>query len=234
MPGQQSLALIDLTGENATALVSSQGLAPAWHPDGSRMVYARGDGLSIVDLQGNVTELNTPGVSNATWPEYSADGQWIYSQGTQEFGNRVYRIRPSGADMQMIGPSRGRGEMPTPSPDGRRVAWVNELHQLVIHDLATDTESIVPGTTDVYAPRWSPNGAWIAYTRGNAGPLMLVRPDGTDLHRVGQHSMWPGISWSPDSRWVIGMGSPRNVLTDVTTGRSGVLNWRGEYPAWRP
>src|SRR5690606_37856488 len=77
----RSLALIDLTGENATTLVSSRGLAPAWHPDGSRMVYVREGGLSIVDLQGNVTVLNTPGVSNATWPEYSADGQWIYFHG---------------------------------------------------------------------------------------------------------------------------------------------------------
>src|SRR5690606_12059164 len=47
----RSLALIDLTGENATTLVSSRGLAPAWHPDGSRMVYVREGGLSIVDLQ---------------------------------------------------------------------------------------------------------------------------------------------------------------------------------------
>ncbi len=231
---QPSLSLIDLTGENMTTLVSSAGLAPAWHPDGTRVVYVRlGRGLFIVDLQGNVTELHTPGVSGATWPEYSSDGQWIYFHGTQAgFGNRIYRIRPSGADMQLIGPSQGSGEMPTPSPDGRRVAWVDGFRQLVIHDLATGTESVVPGTTNVYAPRWSPNGAWIAYT-GHPGPLMLVRPDGSDLRQVGQHALRPGISWSPDSRWIIAMGN-WSVVTDVTTGRSGVLNWQGEYPAWRP
>ena len=229
------LALIDLSGENATTLVSSEGLAPAWHPDGSRMVYARGDGLCIVDLQGNVTVLNTPGVFDATWPEYSADGQWIYFHGRpeQQFTSKVYRIRPDGTDMQLVGPNLGRGEMPTPSPDGRSVAWGNDQLQLVIHDLETGTERVVPGTMDVYAPRWSPDGAWIAYT-GFPGPLMLVRPDGRDLHHVGERDLAPGISWSPDSRWIIGMGSPRNVLVDVTTGRSGLLNWRGEYPAWRP
>jgi len=232
--GQRRLGLIDVTGEDATTLVTSQGLAPAWHPDGSRMVYVREGGLSIVDLQGRVTVLNTPGVSNATWPEYSADGQWIYFHGEGQGGTKVYRIRPSGEDMQLIGPTLGRGEMPTPSPDGRRVAWVNERYELVIHDLATGTENVVPGTGNiVYAPRWSPDGEWIAYT-GYPGPLMLVRPDGSDLHRVGQLILWPGITWSPDSRWIIGMGESRNVIIDVTTGRSGLLNWRGEYPAWRP
>jgi hypothetical protein len=230
---QLSLAVSDLTGENMTTLVSSQGLAPAWHPDGSRMVYVREGGLAIVDLQGNVTVLNTPGVSDATWPEYSADGQWIYFHGEQDFARKVYRIRPSGTDMQLIGPSEGSGEMPTLSPDGRRVAWVNASRQLVVHDLATGTESVVPGTGGVYAPRWSPDGAWIAYT-GYPGPLTLVRPDRSDLRRVGQHELSPGISWSPDSKWIIGLGTFRNVLVDVTTGRSGLLSWGGRYPAWRP
>ena len=232
--GDRSLALIDLSGENMATLVSSQGLAPAWHPDGSRMVYVREGGLAIVDLQGNVTVLNTPGVLNATWPEFSADGEWIYFQGDQDFVTKVYRIRPPATDVQLVGPSLGRGKMPTPSPDGRSVAWVNDQLQLVIHDLAAGTENVLSWTTDVYAPRWSPDGAWIAYTTGFVGPLMLVRLDGTDLHRVGQHTVWPGISWSPDSKWVIGMASPRNMIADVTTGRSALLTWTGQYPAWRP
>jgi len=33
----------------------------------------------------------------------------------------------------------------------------------------------------VYAPRWSPDGAWIAYAMGFLGPLRLVRPDAGDL-----------------------------------------------------
>src|SRR5690606_10826052 len=113
---------------------SSAGLAPAWHPDGTRVVYVRlGRGLFIVDLQGNVTELHTPGVSGATWPEYSSDGQWIYFHGTQAgFGNRIYRIRPSGADMQLIGPSHGTGEMSTLSQYGSMSAKVEAIRQPVV------------------------------------------------------------------------------------------------------
>src|SRR5690606_11127519 len=184
--------------------------------------------VSIADRQGNLPGFNRRGVSMATGPEYSADGQWIYFHGEQNFVSRSYRIRPSGTDMQLIGPSQGSGQMPTPSPDGRRVAWADGGGQLVIHDLATGAESVVPGVTNAIAPRWSPDGAWIAYTTGFRGPLMLVRPDGSGLHRVGQHDLSPGISWSPDSKWIIGMANPRNVIADVTTGKSALLNWVGE------
>jgi len=57
-----------------------------------------------------------------------------------------------------------------------------------------------------------------------------------DSRSLGHHRrehLYPGISWSPDSRWIIGR-ELRPRLVDVAAGVMVYLPWYGEYPAWRP
>ncbi len=69
---------------------------------------------------------------------------------------------------------------------------------------------------DLYNPAISPDGQWVAYTAVDG--LYLIRPDGTEQHRVlaldmlrnrygGETLTWdawpPAVSWSPDSRWLV-------------------------------
>jgi Tol biopolymer transport system component len=131
--------------------------------------------------------------------------------------------------------------MPTPSPDGRSVAFTTDNYggQLTILDLASRTTRTVGTLPETIAPRWSPDGNWIAYTRYFSSALTLIRPDGTGLRRItGPFIGGAGISWSPDSRWVIGtVGSVGTagsaVLFDINDGSSVTLPWSGIYPAWR-
>lgn len=120
-----SLALSDMTGEDITTLVASRALAPAWAPGRDRLVYARADGrLSLVDLSGYLTEVPTPGVREASWPEFSRDGEWIYFHAIPEgvAGTRIFRIRPDGTGMEQLSPTTEDARTPTPSPDGKRRA----------------------------------------------------------------------------------------------------------------
>jgi len=80
-------------------------------------------------------------------------------------------------------------------------------------------------------PSWSPDGNWIACTGPSSG-LWLVRPDGTDAHRVGDHGLWPGIAWSPDSRWILGLES-LTTFVDLTTGVMAYLPYIRSGPAWK-
>lgn len=90
-------------------------------------------------------------------------------------------------------------------------------------------------------PAWSPDGNHIVFVRGTAAPalgseeLWLVRPDGTNLRRLG-----PGgfPSWSTDSRRVFAAtrGDWKLVAIDVETGETKVLSDDMEtyYPAVSP
>jgi WD40 repeat protein len=225
-----ALFTVDLSGSGRTQIAASA-LASSWAPDGTRLVFNNYSGLWLIDMAGNVTAVPTPGVSGATWPEYSADGQWIYFQGNLSTGTHIFRIRPDATGMELLTPGI-RALMPTPSPDGRSVAFTTQNYggQLHVLDLASRTARIIGGPQETAtAPRWSPDGNWIAYT-GSTG-LTLIRPDGTGLRRI-TGSIGAGIAWSPDSRYVIGFAGVA-VLIDVVEGVGVPLPWSGIYPAWR-
>jgi Tol biopolymer transport system component len=46
-----------------------------------------------------------------------------------------------------------------------------------------DLRLVTTGTADAQAPDWSPDGRWITFTKNNC-KIALIRPDGTDLHRI--------------------------------------------------
>ena len=231
--GYNQLAVSSLTGENRN-IFAAVGLAPSWEPAGNRLVVSN-SGLVIVDANGNGTALPTAGFENSTWPEWGADG-FIYFQGESNFQWRVGRIRPDGTGLQTLTPNI-LATMPSPSPDGTRVVYVagNQAGPLTILNVATGALTPLAGTQGAQAPRWSPDGQWIAYTKSGQGELMLVRPNGTELHRIGAHGLFTGITWSPDSRWILG-GESWLTLVDVNTGVMAYLrsfNYGLRHPAWK-
>jgi hypothetical protein len=213
------------------------GTAPSWQPGGSVVVVSRPPDLLLVDTTGSTTTLSTPGLANPTWPEWSADGHWIYFQGTDEASTslprpvRIGRIHPDGTGMEILTPD-GEGQFPSPSPDGRSVAYAAGLG-VVVQDLSTGAVRTVASTNLIQGIRWSPDGRWIAFADVY---LELIHPDGSGLHQVTpQHIGYAGISWSPDSRFIVGRGNVP-YLFDITNGEKTGLPaavFPFTYPAWR-
>jgi Tol biopolymer transport system component len=94
-------------------------------------------------------------------------------------------------------------------------------------------------------PRWSPTGMWIVFTRytTNGTPsVYLVRPDGTDLHRLQTHvGDAADASFSPDGKRVIfdtNAGGNTDLHTTTLTGTQliRITSTPGldSAPAWTP
>jgi WD40 repeat protein len=230
------------------------GGAAAWSPSGDTLVFEVSttpfdSRLFLSDLTSAPVPLAPADTAIAQLtPRFSRDGSWIYFRGQHPArAGEIWRVHPDGSGLERVGEQSTSSESdldPDPSPDGARVAYAttrgSELPQLLIRTLGTGAE-LRPGLQGSM-PRWSPDGAWIAYWRapssGLLGTIHLVRPDGSDDHAVGRtDAHYPsGIDWSPDGTWLVARAEGRLELIHATTGEVLPLGYSEGYdwPAWRP
>jgi Tol biopolymer transport system component len=88
------------------------------------------------------------------------------------------------------------------------------------------------------APAWSPDGRWIAYQTdtGSRWELWIVRPDGSDAHRVspaGADGVW--AAWTPTG--LLAWSGPAGIsVLDVDDGRTATIRMPGrggpEFLSW--
>jgi Bacterial Ig-like domain (group 2)/WD40-like Beta Propeller Repeat len=232
------------------------GGASTWDPDGQTIVYHHSSSLGthlrrIPSAGGADAPLLSGSLpfGEAAFPEFSADGVWIYFHGYtfSSVGGEIWRVHPDGTALERVGPPGGAESadvFPTPSPDGSRVAFFSsrghpEMTTLRVLTLAdsSETELALDGTQ----PRWSPLGNWIALLRYDPGvargAVWVVRPDGTEGHRVSPADVAFndfGVSWSPDGRWLIAIAG----VAPVVLGLDGTalplrLGISAVYPAWK-
>jgi hypothetical protein len=116
---------------------------------------------------------------------------------------------------------------PSWAPTGDRVVFSDGL-RLFIWNLSIGTETVIPGSDDAVLPAWSPDGAWIAFTRLARGPAgtqtcqwFAPGKDGVPLLQcVEERTKWP---FYVREIWVMRTdGSEARRLTE------------GTQPAWTP
>jgi len=125
------------------------------------------------------------------------------------------------------------------SPDGTKVVvryWDGESTggaDLAILDVAAGAFKVIVKGNYPRQPRWSPTGEWIAYqstTPGQGIPFWLVRPDGSDNHKLdlGITSAYVPY-WGPegDKIYFVGLYEPSEPLYalyyDLKENRTKVL-----------
>jgi Tol biopolymer transport system component len=87
------------------------------------------------------------------------------------------------------------------SPDGTQVALINLQRELLIVEVSTGAAQAI--AQRAFAPRWSPDGAWLTYVGVAAadGDIYVIRPDGSDEQRVSTTS-----AEDNDPAWLGGSG----------------------------
>jgi len=125
----------------------------------------------------------------------------------------LYSLSPDGVTLRPLTQTPLIWEVePTWSPDHRQIAyrWLPESGSTLeaeIHIIGADGKGDrrLLGPGDLGPPAWSPDGKFIAFDQGDSASsrrraLMLIRPDGTDLHAVLDRGATDGSpAWSPNS-----------------------------------
>ena len=207
--GNESIVVVPLdTGDRTSFDVGRGAGALDFAPRSAKVAFSQGFRLYELDLStGTVTPFGPDALS--VWPAYSPDEAQIAftsDGGENQHPPDLWVVTRAGAINRVPLPfPRGQMSAADWPPDGRYLVsayHADETPRLFVTDLAArDTAFITPIGVSSLLPAWSPDGEWIAYVRasnGNSGDLHLVRPDGTDDHRIARNSTFP--AWSPDGR----------------------------------
>ena len=245
LPKASGLALVDLPDRTTHALpvLPSQGVLTgvALAPDGSRLAVTRFSRAAEQQIGSQDILILGPGGGQPLQiiaasrpgevlghPAWLPDGSLVFERQTASgviAGTRIERLSADGSTAHVVA---DQAFSPTVSPDGARIAYIRaeENDRLMIADLAGGVERALVDTPSLLSlafPRFSPDGAWIAFAaigdsaqglaplplgavahaHGIPWDIWIVRPDGSGLRRITYfYDDDPSAAWSPDGRWL--------------------------------
>jgi TolB protein len=267
--GSDLWALSTQAGERTALLMCPGSVCSgvAWMPNSDRLVYERRVMLVTGAAPGpprlwwfSLTTGDTLAVFEdnqiigygATW---SSDGQWLSYVAPSSQGIQVYNIQDG---RNLIIPSRM----------GSTAVWKPQADSLLVSDIQRGDEGFVvhllhgsPASGELFdltgqaervedsSPAWSPDGAWIAFTRKIAGASMgkqiwLMRTDGSEArYLTNDTDIHHGLpTWSADGRFLAYQRFPLKEIgarpgvwiLDVETGQTREVVTPGNRPTWLP
>jgi Tol biopolymer transport system component len=134
--------------------------APAWAPDGERLVFVNGDRLYTISTDG--TGLRLVLVVRDLWPspQWSPDGTELLfvSHPSPGAPGTIETVSVDGSRRRRL----GRGDSPRFSPDGKWIAYSTDRDVYVVGAEGGDPRRVV---RDGFSPIWSPDGRHLAFGR---------------------------------------------------------------------
>jgi Tol biopolymer transport system component len=183
----------------------------------------RADGGRQARLTGEAGDPETPsGLFFQVEPAWSSDGAMIAFASKREGTFDLYTVSADGTGTRSVTSTREDDGNPSWSPDGRTIAFdrgaAGDIY--VVSADGTGATAIADELAPETQPAWSPDGRWIAYVRRTPGTpiqeLWLMRPDGSDQHRLTDFRRVVGDpAWSPDSKRIAFSGALDGEVFDI-------------------
>jgi len=191
--------------------IAAEGLS--FSQDGQRVAYVTvPDGKlwqSRVDGGEKVQLTLSP--MRAAMPRWSPDGKRLSFMGSGPTKPwKIYAVSTDGANLQQLTFGAANDGDPNWSPDGDRLVFGGEpdlgdgSHQsttLQVLNLKNGQVSIVPGSENLYSPRWSPNGRYLAAQSADSTKLLLYDFKTQKWRNLVQANA-AYFSWSHDGRYI--------------------------------
>jgi hypothetical protein len=242
-------------GSLPAALTSEPGenTAPAWSPDGRRIVFVSDrDGnkeIYAMNADGSKPMNLTRHESDDWTPAWSPDGTEIAFASMRDGNWEIYVMWADGAAPLRLTNDPASDFAPAWSPDGRRIAFCSNRdgnYDIYVMDRdGNNLKRLTRALGNDLSPAWSPDGRYIAFESMRDGNFEIYRmlEDGTDqtnltnAPRANDH--WP--TWSPDGTR-IAFASNRdgnwNIYVMAADGSNVVRltqdKENNQGPAWRP
>lgn len=198
---------------NVSRSPASEDRYPSWSPDGKKVAFtsnraeAKTYDLYLANADGNKTiRLSSlPPGSVAYWPSWTADGAFIYfNEGNS---SAVYRVRPSGKDLQRVADGRDA----CISPDGTHLVYTQRGQKgfgvWVMSNTGQQAHQIIPNESEIggIAPVWSRDGKQIAFSMqvGDFAEIFICNADGSGLKQVTSlQQISSSPAFSPDGKYL--------------------------------
>jgi TolB protein len=184
---------------------------PRWSPDGSRIAFTEYSGtpgqfhLHVTNQDGSNDRVVATGYIFLSRRPWSPDGSRI-AWGPYAAPGDLYTASATGGDVRRL-TTDGRPKYPPLwSPIGSTLVYPRGFDapgwDLFLVDADGSGPTQVTRGGENLNPSWSPDGSKIAFSRqtSSESAIYVVRPDGTELHRVAGTLASSGeVDWSPDS-----------------------------------
>jgi len=214
--GGDNIWVMDAEGGNARA-VSQETFrmlsGPDWTPDG-RFIFARkhftgtrslgagevwlyaaegGKGIQLTKKESDTSDVNEPAISpDGRYIYYSRSGPFDYNKDVNDGIFQISRIDLIKGDVSPVTADYGGAVRPTPSPDGKSLAFVRRVRTksvLFVRDLESGAERVLFDGMD---------------------------KDQQETWAI--HGVYPGISWTPDSTSIVAAWGGKIGRIDAATG----------------
>jgi serine/threonine protein kinase len=215
--------------------------AGAISPDGKSFVFVSDHGgtpdiwLRHVAGGDPVRLTNDAAVEDAL--AYSADGETIYFTRNDKDGPAIWRIGALGGQARKV---LGKAQIPSPSPDGRRIAYYSAVASS--YDFSLEVSALdgggrrslarVAGSIFARKPAWSPDGRWLTCSQGalfTPFNLLLVDAASGETRQLTRFTRSnEGVqasAWLPDNRHLV--VSYLSVARQQAVYDLGILDTRG-------
>ena len=244
---------VDGTNLARLTTMTSPEEGPAWSPDGARIAFVVGDTAAQVWIM-NADGTDQHALTRNAFPagrqvDWSPDGSQIVFFDAEHGG--LYVMKADGSGVRAISLPAPAGsprwtsgdQYPTWSPDGTRIAFINDGAIYTVHPDGTDRVLYAahadPNLAFTARPAWSPNGSQIAVEVG--GAIGLQNDSSLTNLTADTTVASPGFAtWSPDGRWIVfsGEGAKADLYVidvDGTGLRTLLASPYADYdPAWSP